>query len=48
MANQTRLLNGLTQKQFTFYNNLIAQMKLIGKMDVKQLDEFILKYERGY
>jgi phage terminase small subunit len=36
MANQTRLPNGLTQKQFTFYNNLIAQMKRSGKMNIKQ------------
>jgi phage terminase small subunit len=28
--------NGLTPKQFTFYNNLIEQMKETGKMDVKQ------------
>lgn len=36
MTNQTRLPNGLTQKQFTFYNNLIEQMKETGKMNVKQ------------
>ncbi len=36
MTNQTRLPNGLTQKQFAFYNNLIAQMKERGKMDIKQ------------
>ncbi len=36
MANQTHLPNGLTQKQFTFYNNLITQMKESGKMDVKR------------
>ncbi len=36
MANQTRLPNGLTQKQFAFYNYLIAQMKESGKMDVKR------------
>lgn len=36
MTNQTHLPNGLTQKQFAFYNNLIAQMKKSGKMDIKQ------------
>lgn len=36
VTNQTRLPNGLTQKQFTFYNNLMGQMKETGKMNVKQ------------
>jgi phage terminase small subunit len=36
MVNETRLPNGLTHKQFSFYNNLIGQMKETGKMDVKQ------------
>ncbi len=36
MVNETRLPNGLTHKQFSFYNNLIEQMKETGKMDVKQ------------
>lgn len=36
MANETRLPNGLTQKQFSFYNNLIEQMKKTGKMEPKK------------
>ncbi len=36
MANETRLSNGLTQRQFAFYNRLIEQMHETGKMDAKQ------------
>ncbi|WP_010598978.1 terminase small subunit [Rickettsiella massiliensis] len=36
MANATKLPNGLTQRQFSFYNHLIRQMKETGKMDPKQ------------
>ncbi|BBB15443.1 terminase small subunit [Candidatus Rickettsiella viridis] len=36
MANETRLPNGLTQRQFVFYNLLIEQMDETGKMDAKQ------------
>jgi len=36
MANETRLPNGLTQRQFAFYNLLIGQMSETGKMDAKQ------------
>lgn len=33
MSNESRLPNGLTQKQFNFYNNLISQMKENGKTE---------------
>ncbi|MDQ5900040.1 MAG: hypothetical protein WAW84_01315 [Candidatus Rickettsiella isopodorum] len=36
MANETRLPNGLTQRQFAFYNLLIEQMDRVGKIDAKQ------------
>lgn len=36
MANEAKLPNGLTQKQFSFYNNLIEQMKTTGKMNPPQ------------
>ncbi|WP_218814614.1 terminase small subunit [Rickettsiella endosymbiont of Dermanyssus gallinae] len=36
MANETRLPNGLTQRQFAFYNRLIEQMNETGRMDAKQ------------
>jgi phage terminase small subunit len=36
VANETRLPNGLTQRQFAFYNLLIEQMNEAGKMDAKQ------------
>ncbi|WP_083827774.1 terminase small subunit [Rickettsiella massiliensis] len=36
MTNETRLPNGLTQRQFAFYNMLIKQMNGTGKMDAKQ------------
>ncbi|BBB14727.1 terminase small subunit [Candidatus Rickettsiella viridis] len=36
VTNETRLPNGLTQRQFAFYNLLIKQMDEMGKMDAKQ------------
>ena len=36
MANEPRLPNGLTPKQFNFYNNIIEQMKTTGQMNPSQ------------
>jgi len=36
MANEPRLPNGLTPKQFNFYNNIIEQMKKTGQMNPSQ------------
>lgn len=36
MSGEAKLPNGLTQRQFSFYNNLIEQMKRYGEMQPKQ------------
>src|SRR5277367_2225779 len=34
MANAVRLSNGLTQQQLAFFNNVLKQIKEVGRMDV--------------